>query len=225
MSILYRHAVPRRLPYTITQCSRVSLFVTTNVRQPGLLSCRAVAPRPGSPLADCVSGRRRFASRKLSKSSKRAERLSKPSKRAEALTELSRDHNDRIKPSSKESPPDWVRIVLLYAAFAVITWSGTTLFWLTHREKAPVTGRRRFAYFSAPQVSIDLLSKEAQEVFQEIEKMQSLIVPLSERVRQVFMNIAAAAGVDDRQWKVYIIPDAGQSCHVTPTSLTRYRSC
>lgn len=225
MWILYRHAVPRSSPCAITHCSRISLFVTTNVCQPGLLSCHAVAPRPGSPLAYCVSGRRRFASRKLSKPSKRAEKLSKPPKRAEALTKLSRDHHDRIESSSKEIPPRWVRIALLYAAFTAITWSGTTLFWLTHRETTPVTGRRRFAYFGAPQVSTELLSEEAQEAFQEIEKIQSLIAPLSDRVRQVFMKIAAAAGVDDRQWKVYIIPDAGQSCHVTPTSLTRYRSC
>lgn len=215
MSIIYRRAIPRSSPYATTHCSSVSLFVTTSIRQPGLLSCHAVAPRPGSPIAYCVSGPRRFASRKLSK----------PSKRAEALTQLSRDHNDRIEPSSKEIPPRRVRIVLLYAALTAITWSCTTLFWLTHTEKTPVTGRRRFAYFSAPQLSIELLSKEVQEAFQEIEKIQGLIGPLSERVRQVFMNIAAAAGVDDRQWKVYIIPDAGQSCHVTPTSLTRYRSC
>lgn len=225
MSILYRRAVPRSSPYATTHCPSVSLFVTTSIRQPGLLSCHAVAPRPRSPLAYCVLGRRRFASRKLSKPSKRAEKLPKPSNRAEALTELRRDHHGRIGPSSKEIPPRWVRIVLLYAALTAITWSGTTLFWLTHREKTPVTGRRRFAYFSAPQLSIELLSKEAHEAFQEIEKIQSLIGPLSERVRQVFMSIAAAAGVDDRQWKVYIIPDAGQSCHVTPTSLTTYRSC
>lgn len=216
MSIIYRHAVPRSSPYATTHCSSFSLFVTTtSIRQSGLLSCHAVPPRPGSPLTYYVSGRRRFASRKLSK----------PSKRAEALTELSRDHHDRIEPSSKESPPHWIRSVLLYAALTAITWGGTAIFWLTHREKTPITGRRRFAYFSAPQLSIELLSKEAQEAFQEIEKIQSLIEPLSERVRQVFMNIAAAAGVDDRQWKVYIIPDAGQSSHVTPTSLTTYRSC
>lgn len=225
MPILYRHAVPRSPPHAITHSSRISLFVMTNVCQPGLLSYHAVAPRPGSSLAYCVLGRRRFASRILSKPPKRAEKLLKPSKRAEALTGLSRDHHDRIEPSSKETPPHWIRSVLLYAALTAITWSGTTIFLLTHREKTPVTGRRRFAYFSAPQLSIELLSKEAHEAFQEIEKIQSLIWPLSERVRQVFMSIAAAAGVDDRQWKVYIIPDAGQSCHVTPTSLTTYRSC
>lgn len=198
MSILHLFAVPRSSPYAITHYSRVSLFVTTNVHQPRLSSCRAVAPRPRPPIAYSVSGVRRFASRKVSK----------PSKRAEALTELSRDHPDHNKPSPREIPPRWVGIVLLYAALTTITWSGTTLFCLTHRERTPITGRRRFAYFSAPETSRELLSKEAQDAFQEIEKIQSLMGPLSEVVRQVFMKIAAAAGVDDHQWKVYIIPDA-----------------
>lgn len=28
------------------------------------------------------------------------------------------------------------------------------------------------------------------------------------------MDIAVAAGVDDREWKVYIIPDPGQSSYI-----------
>lgn len=200
MSTLHLSAVPRSSPYAIKHCSRVSLFVTTNVHQSRLSSCHAVAPRPRrASIAYSVSGVRRFASRKVSK----------PSKRAEALTVLSRDHHDHNEPSPREIPPRWVGVVLLYAALTTIAWGGTTLFWLTHRERTPVTGRRRFAYFSAPEISRELLSKEAQDAFQELEKIQSLMGPLSELVRKVFMNIAAAAGVDDRQWKVYIIPDAG----------------
>lgn len=93
----------------------------------------------------------------------------------------------------------------------MIIWAGTTFFWLKHSEEAPVTGRRRFAYFSAPDSSTVSLP---EEVFQQLEEIQRLVGPISERVRQVFVDIAVAAGVDDREWKVYIIPDPGQSSHV-----------
>ncbi|KAG6355959.1 hypothetical protein INS49_015344 [Diaporthe citri] len=150
--------------------------------------------RSGSHLTHSPLGRRYFASRKTAR----------PSKRAEALTALARERYNRDKHSSIGIGPYWAGIAALYAALIVVSWGGTTYFWLTHSEKTPVTGRRRFAYYSVPQSSSEPLS---EQVFSKIEEFQSLIRPQSEKVRQVFMDIAVAAGVDDREWKVYIIPD------------------
>lgn len=200
MSILYRCAVPKCPPYTVMHYSMPSLFVPTNAHQPAVLIRHAFSLRPGSHLTLSLLGRRQFASRKRAK----------PSKRAEALTALAREHYNRNKHPSIEIGP----AAVLYAALTVITWGGATFFWLTHLEKTPVTGRRRFAHFSAPQFSSDPVSEEA---FEKMEKFQSLIRPQSETVRQVFTNIAVAAGVDDRDWKVYIVPHPGQlSCAYKP---------
>ncbi|KAL2286598.1 hypothetical protein FJTKL_06599 [Diaporthe vaccinii] len=189
MSILYRCAVPRCPLYTITHHGRLFRSVPTNAHQPAVLIRLDFSFRAGSHLTQSLLGRRHFASRKIAK----------PSNRTEALTALARElYNYNKHPS--------IEIGLgarLYAAFVVITWGGATFFWLTHSEKTPVTGRRRFAYFSAPQSPSDPLLEEALE---KLEKYQSLIRPQSEMVRQVFRDIAVAAGVDDREWKVYIIP-------------------
>lgn len=195
MSILYRCVVPRCVPSTITHHWGLFRTVPTNAHQPAVLIRHVFSLRPGSHLTHTsLLGRRHFASRKIARASKRAK----------ALTALARERYNRDKHPSLEFRPG----IVLYAAFIVITWGGATFFWLTHSEKTPVTGRRRFAYFSAPQSSSDPLAEEA---FKKIDELQSVIRPQSEKVRQIFMDIAAAAGVDDREWKVYLIPHPGQS--------------
>lgn len=191
MLIPYRCAVLRCPPYTH---GRLFRSVPMNAHQPAVLIRLSFSLRPGSHLTHSLLSRRHFASRKIAK----------PSKRAEVLTALARERYNHNKHPSIEIGP----FGLLYAAFIITTWGGAIFFWLTHSEKAPVTGRRRFAYFSAPQSSSDPLLEEA---FEQLEKFQSLIRPQSEKVRQVFRDIAVAAGVDDREWKVYIIPHLGQS--------------
>lgn len=197
MSIFCRCAVPRCLPSSIPHHLGLPLSAPTTSRQPGVLICHALSLRPGSPLTHSLLGRRRYASRKTVK----------PTKRAEELTALGRERHNRNKHSSIKTRPEWVGIAATYAALIVICWSGTTYYWSTHLEKTPVTGRLRFADSSAPQSSSESLPEEALE---QLEQIQSLIGPLSQKVRQVFMNIAVAAGVDDREWKVYIIPYDGQ---------------
>lgn len=201
MSILSRYAVQRGPPYTFPHCSRQFLSVPTNVYQPGLLGFHTFTLHRGSPLAYSVLGRQSFSSRKISK----------PPKRAEALKPPRRECHDHNKLSSKEIGPFWAGVAVFYAAFTVITWCGASLLCLTLSEKTSVTGRRRFAYFSAPSTSGETLSKELKPAFDELEEIQSLFGPLSSKVRQVFMDIAVAAGLDDREWKVYIIPNPGQS--------------
>lgn len=206
MSILSRCAVRWGPSHTLqsTHCSRPFLLVPTNVHQPAVLGCHTVARRHGSPLAYLVWGRQGFSSRKIPR----------PSKQADALKTLRRERQDRNKPSLKGIGPVWARIAVFYAALTVILWGGATLSCLTLSEKTPVTGRRRFAYFSAPSPSGGPHSEEVKEALEQIEGLQGLFGPLPSMVRKVFMDIAVAAGVDDREWKVYIIPHPGQSSHI-----------
>lgn len=208
MSILFRCAVQRRSLCTIEHSSKPLLPVPLGVHQPGLSRFHGFFWRPSSPLAHIILGRRHFASIRIpSRPCKHPSRPPKPSKilkppepskPAEALTD---DLPIDIK-------PEWVAIAVIYAALTVITWVGTTFFWWRYLEETPVTGRRRFVYFSAPPYSDESISEEH---FRELEEIQRRMGPLSEKARKVFKDIAMAAGVDDREWKVYIIPSPGRS--------------
>lgn len=219
MSLFYRCAVQRSSRYATMHCSRRSLSLPTNVHQLGLLRLHAFSLRTESPPTYGVMGRRCFASKKIYvlKPSRKiyvpkpSRKTPKPSARAEALAAPSREQFDRNKDSSNDIDSTWVGVAAIYAVLLVITWGGTTVYWLRLIEEAPITGRRRFAYYSVPASSSKVLP---DEVVQQVEEIQRQIGPLSAKVRQVFRNIAVAAGVDDREWKVYTIPDSGQSSHI-----------
>lgn len=235
MSFLYRCAVPRGPLDATARCSRHFSPVTTSVYQPRLLSCHAFPLCPRSPFTGTLSllGHRRFASSKTPKHGKKPTRPPKFSNKpklpeqAEALAARSREryyaHKHSLeKHSLKDVSPFWTRIICLYAALAVIWWGDTVWFHLRHSEDTPVTGRRRFAHFRDPQILSSLSSSELEEIgeaFQEIEEIQRQMGPLPEQVRKVFMKIAVAAGLDDREWRVYIVPDPGQSSHTVSSSL------
>lgn len=235
MSFLYRCAVPRGPLDATARCSRHFSSATTSVYQPRLLSCHAFPLCPRSPFTGTLSilGHRRFASSKTPKHWKKPTRppkfskIPKLSEQAEALAARSREryYDNKYsleKHSLKDVSPFWTRIMCLYAALAVIWWGDTAWFQLRHSEDTPVTGRRRFAHFRDPQ-SLSFLSpsdlEKLEEGFQELEEVQVRLGPLPARVREVFMNIAVAAGLEDREWKIYVIPDPGQSFHTVSTSL------
>lgn len=213
--MFYACAVKRGPLGPIARSSRLIWPVPLNVHQPGLPPCHGFFWCPNLPLCHAVFGRGHTTSRRKPKPPKpsRPPKPSKilkppgPSNRQDTLTDLIRERYERNKNSSIKTEPKWAGLAVFYAAFAVVTWAGTTFFWLTHSEETPVTGRRRFAHFSAPPSSDDLFPEEN---FQKLEEIQRRIGPLSEKARKVLKNIAAAAGVDDREWKVYIVPGPGQ---------------
>lgn len=235
MSFFYRCAVPRGPLDATAHCSKHFSSVTTSVYQPRLLSSHAFPSGPRSPFTGTPSllGHRRFASSKTPKHVRipKPTRPTKPSKipklseQAEALTARSRERYERNygnKHSVKDISPFWTRILWLYAALTVIWWGDTVWFQMRHSEDTPVTGRRRFAHFRDPHSLSSLSPSELEELgeaFQELEGIQGRLGPLPEHVRKVFMNIAVAAGLEDREWKVYVLPDPGKSFHTVSTSL------
>ena len=100
-----------------------------------------------------------------------------------------------------------------------ITWTtyalvglyvGLVLFWITHRERVPITGRKRFQCVQLPSPP----RKEASKPLIFDEKMKGVLIPDDDpralRAQSVLDRILSASGLDHLQWHLLLMDTPGK---------------
>ncbi|CAJ0750554.1 9365_t:CDS:2, partial [Entrophospora sp. SA101] len=92
----------------------------------------------------------------------------------------------------------------------------TSVYYVSHLEKVPITNRRRFMDVSPKQEE-----KLSQQAYHEVmEKYSNKILPLWDRrtkfVRQVAQDLVKVSGMNDLNWEFYVIDSPEKNAFVLP---------
>lgn len=103
--------------------------------------------------------------------------------------------------------PRWTR----WTTYALVgLYAGLALYWITHRERVPITGRKRFQCVHFPSPPNKEVSKPL--IFDETAKgiLVSDDDPRVLRARSVLDRILSASGLDHLQWHLLLMDTPGK---------------
>jgi len=118
--------------------------------------------------------------------------------------------------------PRWIR----WTTYALVgLYVSLALFWITHRERVPITGRRQFHCVQLPSP----LRKEAGQPLTIDEKAKEFLIPVDDpralRAQSVLDRILSASGLDHLQWHLVLLNNPGKSDRLSGVSLLEIPTC
>ncbi|KAI9003353.1 peptidase family M48-domain-containing protein [Hyaloraphidium curvatum] len=104
-----------------------------------------------------------------------------------------------------------------WGKWLVVAWAGgTTVYYFTHQDRVPISGRKRFLSVT-PEEEIFMARVSLQQVLQEYG---SKIVPPNHPIHQfvagVVKRLLPVTGLTDLEWEIRVIADPQQNAFVLP---------
>lgn len=124
---------------------------------------------------------------------------------------------------------DWLKIfeeafpfIVGYTVVTLLIWGATTVVWFANRDHVAITGRRRYA--ARVPDPVEPLTQGEIEALEEVRRLNPEAFGTIERV---FARVVAAAGMEDRDWDIYLVPGPGELLLLPnpPTTSAVKRNC